>query len=218
VSLPDIPPAISAEVPDSLLFFGKDPAPGPSRTTTASRRLDCERMNARNGSSRYPGEIQPPPATTGHLDRTTVVCRERLLRDGLRAPLDEALLTDLQPNADALAETAASLRPDLRGATWLVEVFVPNPQVAVKVSFATKNALMYSGRHVSDRTPVLGAGDIGVITRMSPFEAYPTACVRWFATGAVGPGDAVLSVITLDPRETTLHAGLCVAGQWSWLR
>ena len=57
-----------------------------------------------------------------------------------------------------------------------------------------------------------------VITRMAPDQAYPTACRRWFDTGSLDDGDALLAVVTRDPRETDLHAGLCASGTWTWLR
>ena len=132
-------------------------------------------------------------------------------------PALAALLSELEPLTTALTTSAAALRSDLRGATWLVEAFVANPQLTGKVSFATKNGLMSHGLHVSDRTPTLGPADLDVLMRLPPEQAYPAACTRYAATGSVGPGDVLLSVITLDPRETILHAGLCEAGQWTWL-
>ena len=30
--------------------------------------------------------------------------------------------------------------------------------------------------------------------------------------------DVLLAVVHLDPRETQVHAALCVDGGWSWLR
>ncbi len=203
---------------EAALFNLNDPAPGALRRKGWSNNLECERLDARTGSRRYPGEIRAPASRGGDVESYTVVCEERLLRPGLRDPVDDALLSELEPMTTALAETSASRYPELGASTWLVEVFVANPQVATKVSFATKNALMESGLQVSDRTPTLGVGDLEVITRMQPEDAYPTACVRWFATGSLGPNDALLAVISLDPRETILHGGLCVAGRWAWLQ
>lgn len=200
------------------LFNWNDPAPGITRRKGWTDNLECERLDARTGSRRYPGEIKPPSSRGGDVESHTVVCEERLLRPGLRDPVDDALLSELEPMTAALAATAASRYPDLGASTWLVEVFVANPQVATKVSFATKNALMESGLAVSDRTPILGLDDLEVILRMPPEEAYPTACARWSATGSLGSDDALLAVVSLDPRETILHAGLCMAGRWTWLQ
>lgn len=202
----------------SVMFNWNDPAPGALRRKAWTNNLECERLDARTGSRRYPGEIQAPSSRGSDVESFTVVCEERLLRPGLRDPLDEALLSELDPMTRALAGAAASRYPELGASTWLVEVFVANPQVATKVSFGTKNALLESGLAVSDRTPTLGLSDLEVILRMPPEEAYPTACVRWFATGSLGPRDALLAVLTLDPRETILHSGLCVAGRWAWLQ
>ena len=211
-------PSESEAVEASVLFGWNDPAPGMLRRKAWTENLECERLDARTGSRRYPGVIRPPASRGGDVQSYTVVCAERLLRPGLRAPVDDALLSELEPMTTALAVTSGSLYPDLDDSIWLVEVFVANPQVATKVSFATKNALVKSGLAVSDRTPVLGLDDLEVILRMQPEEAYPTACVRWSATGNLGPDDALLAVMSLDPRETILHAGLCVAGRWTWLQ
>ncbi len=207
------PPAIEV-----LFFGGRDPSPGPNRPKEWSRNLSCERWDAVAGSHRYPGEIKPPPPRGGYVERFTMVCREPMLRPGLRSPLDGALLGALQTSTVALVDAAASLRPDLAGSTWLVEVFVPSPPVAAKLAFATKNALMGRGLSVSDRTPLLAAGDVEVLTRMPPDEAYPAACARYFATGSLSNSDALLAVVSRDPRETIVHAGICVAGTWTWLR
>lgn len=195
-----------------------DPAPGLIRTRTASRDLDCERMTAQVGSRLYPGEIDAPDPRGEYVERAAVVCRERLVRPGLRAAGDEAILSSLEASIGGLVGTAASLRPDLAGATWLVEVYHGSGPVAAKVGFATKNALMRQGLQVSDRTPVLGPDDLDVLIRMTPDEAYPAACRRYFDTGSLDEGDALLAVVHRDARETILHAGLCTAGQWTWLR
>jgi hypothetical protein len=194
-----------------------DPAPGLARTTSWSRDLDCERVTSVTGSRRYPGEIAPP-RPRDDVGSSTVVCRERLTRPGLREPRDEAILSELEVTTVGLAETAASLRPDLEDRTWLVEAYDASPPVAAKIAFASKNALMRRGLAVSDRAPILSAGDVDVLTRMSPDEAYPAACRRYFDTGSLGDADALLAVVRRDLRETTLHAGLCASGQWTWLR
>jgi hypothetical protein len=137
---------------------------------------------------------------------------------GVRAARDEAILGRLDDTASDMAVAALGTGADPAEETWHVEVFYPNAQVSTKVSFATKNALVARGARVSDRTPTLAAGDIEVITRMEPAQAYPTACRRYFELGSLPEGDSLLAVVSLDDRETILHAGLCSAGQWTWLR
>jgi hypothetical protein len=53
---------------------------------------------------------------------------------------------------------------------------------------------------------------------MPPSEAYPTACRRYTDNGSLGAADVLLAVVLLDRQETALHAGLCAAGSWTWLR
>jgi hypothetical protein len=140
------------------------------------------------------------------------------LRPGLREPLDEAILTELEPISTDLATTAHSMRPELQERTWLVQAYYPSPVVATKISFATKNALVRRGLRVSDRAVTLAAADVAVLTRLPPDDAYPAACRRYFAAGSLREGEVLLAVISRDPRETILHAGLCTGGQWAWLK
>lgn len=195
-----------------------DPAPGLTRSKTRSRSLECERVSAETASQRYPGQILPAAPRGDYTERSVVVCTERLMRPGLRAARDEAILSVLEARVTELANTAGALHPDLSERTWLVEAYYPSAPVATKIAFATKNVLMEEGLRVSDRVPVLSAGDIDVITRMAPDEAYPAACRRYFATGGLGENDVLMAVVSRDPRETTLHAGLCARGQWAWLQ
>jgi hypothetical protein len=195
-----------------------NPVPGLRGTKSESRDLECERLSLETGQRLHPGEIAEPKPRGDYIDRDVVVCRERLMDPGDRPVRDEAILSTLDATATAFASEALALRPDLEGRTWLVETYYPSPQVSAKIAFATKNALVGQGLRVSDRTPTLQAGDIDVITRMSPTDAYPTACRRYAAGGTLEPGDALLAVVSRDPRETILHAGLCAEGQWQWLR
>lgn len=194
-----------------------DPAPGLARSKTWTRNLECERLTAREGHGQYPGVIAEPDPRTELFERAALVCRERFARLGLRTPREEAVLSELEGSASAIG-AAAALWPELAGRTWLVEVFDPSTAVAGKIGFATKNALLRGGMRVSDRTPVLSAGDVDVLLRMPPDEAYPAACHRWADNGSLGAADVLLAVVVRDPRETFLHAGLCVSGGWTWLR
>jgi hypothetical protein len=199
-------------------FTPSDPAPSLTRKKSRAYNLDCERMDAESGSRLYPGLIEEPKPRGDYVERSVVVCRERLTRPGLRLPGDEAVLSALQERTVELAEATASARPDLQDRTWLVEAHHAIPPVVAKVTFATKNALMGQGLVVSDRTPALSAGDVDVLTRMPPDEAHPAACRRYADNGSLHEGDALLVVVQRDVRETALHAGLCDAGVWTWLR
>ncbi|MES2639486.1 MAG: hypothetical protein V4850_08370 [Myxococcota bacterium] len=194
-----------------------DPAPGLDMSRARSRRLECERMSAEVASRRYPGDVQPARPRGEYVERSALVCAERLMRPGLRAKRDEAILSTLEPLVTELT-AAGDLHPELAGRTWLVEAHYPSQPVAAKLSFATKNALVGKGLRVSDRTPTLSAGDLDVITRMPPEQAYTAACRRYWDNGSLGANDTLLAVVSRDPRETILHAGLCTDGQWSWLK
>jgi len=200
-----------------LPIFSGDPAPSLLRSKAYSRTLDCERLSPQEGAERRPGQIIAAKPRGDFVERSVVVCAERLVRPGVRPPRDEAILAELDARSAEFA-AATSGRPDLEDHTWLVEAYYPSAQVSAKISFAAKNALMGQGRSVSDRTPILAADDILVITRMAPKDAYPAACQRYFANGSLGDNDALLAVVSRDPQETMLHAGLCTSGVWTWLK
>ena len=198
--------------------YGPDPARGFLRTREQSYNLDCELMSAQTGAQRYPGQVPTARPRGEFIERRAVSCKERLMAPGVRSPQDDAILLSLEAMVSELATAVTSSRPDLADRTWLVETHYPSGQVAGKISFATKNALVAQGLLVSDRTPILGVGDVEVITRMAPEQAYAAACTRYAATGSIGADDVLLAVVSLDPRETILHAGVCVDGYWAWLR
>lgn len=202
-----------------LLFLGLfGPLPGPFRSKAEVRDLECERVGPYEIERDRPGAVRPVgPRGQGAL-REVVVCRERVLRTGVRAPDEEAVLTTLDDTASSIAIAVASLRPDLRDRTWLVEAHHTSPAVGTKIAFAAKNALVAQGLSVSDRLPLLSAADVQVVTRMAPDDAWATACRRWSDTGGLRPGDALLAVVLRDARATGLHAGVCDGGRWSWLR
>ena len=195
-----------------------DPAPSLLRTKAESRNLHCEHTTVEAASRLFPGRIEPAQPRGDYTERSVVVCREPLMRPGIRAARDEAVLSSLSARASDLALTVESLHPNLADHTWMVETYYPDGPVSAKISFATRNALVGQGLSVTDRTPILAVGDISILTKMSPDVAYPAACQRYAALGSLGEGEALLAVVSRDPRETDLHAGLCVAGQWTWLK
>jgi len=198
-------------------LFPSGPVPGLTRSNHWIRQHDCERLNKQEAYRKYPGRV-PPPKAEEDGEVGVVVCRERVVRDGLRSPADEAVLRKLDGLVDELVSASEPYHASLDDRTWLVEVFYPEPSVSVKLSFATKNSLLQSGLQVSDRVPLLSAEDVNVLTRMHPDVAYPAACQRYADTGTLGPGEALLAIVRRDPRETVLHAGICVDGGWVWLK
>jgi hypothetical protein len=198
--------------------MNRDPAPGAGRTIDASRRLVCDNLSVEQGSQQRPGQILPERARGDFVERNVVVCRQLLIPPNLRAPRDEAVLAELDTWTADYAMAVQSLRPDLADHNWMVEVYYPSAPVSTKIGFAAKNALMGQGLSVTDRTPTLAVGDIDVLTRLPPSLAYPAACERYTDIGGIGDDDVLLALVTRDPRETILHAGLCTGGHWTWLR
>lgn len=201
----------------SLMEEAQDPLEGWFADERARRNLECTPISVEQARALAPGEIAEAPPRGDRFDRRAVVCRERLLPLGVRRPQDDAILGRLRETGTAMSALIDTV-PELAERTWLVEAFHPNPQVAYKIAFATKNGLLDRGRSVSDRAPKLTAGDLEVIGGMSAKRAFHVACARYSASRELGPDHALLAVILRDARETRLHAGVCADGQWRWLR
>lgn len=201
-----------------LPFLGPDPSPSLTRSTERARRLQCVPAGEEALKAERPGVLQDNRPRGDFVDRRFMVCREHLLRLDLRHPRDDAILADLTETIDGLVTAATAIRPDLADRTWLVESFYPNPQVDPKIRLASQIVLLREGLSVSDRRPTLSAGDLDVILRLPPADAYPTACARYTRSGSLGEGDALLAIVHRDPQETALHAAVCADGRWMWIR
>jgi len=208
-----------------LLFYmpnivetARDPMTGYLTPDVSLRNLDCEPISTEGARRLAPGRVSEPAARGDFLNRRAVICRERLMPMGVRRPQDDALLSNLRGLAADMAGAVAEAAPTARDRTWLVEVFHPDAALSYKISFAVKNALMARGVRVTDRAPSLAAGDVEVLGLTPQNKAYPLACARYVAGGALGPDDALLAVVLRDPRETIMHAGVCVDGRWRWVR
>lgn len=198
-----------------LAAIADDPAPGILRSNTEARGVDCEVLPLEAAQARYPGQVEAEPPRGSFVDTRAMVCRHRLFPNGERVPRDEAILSRLSETVRGLVGSAtASAPPKL---TWQVEAHYPDAAMASKIAFAAKVALVTRGQAVTDRVPVLAAGDVLVIAAQEPGAAWRLACARAFAEGSLKPGEVLLGLALVDARETTLHAGLCIDGDWRWV-
>lgn len=149
-------------------------------------------------------------------DSDALVCARRFMLPGERPARDEAILSTLHESVQELTQAAAALYSE--DVTWHVDAFYPEPLVAAKIAVAARTELAEHRRRVSDRVPVLAVGDVAVLRKLRPFEAYPLACARYFAEHVLEKNDLFLGLMIIDTRETQLHAGLCQRGEWRWLR
>jgi hypothetical protein len=204
-------------LPFYVMERATDPSPGFFQSKANARNLDCARVGQAQAHQLHPGKVPEVPARElagGFSD--ALVCATRIMRLGERPARDEAILSSLRQTVGEIAQLASALVPG--ESTWHVDAFYPEGEVAAKIAVAARTELVERGRRVSDRVPVLAAGDIAVLGRMAPREAYPLACARYLAHEALGAEDVFLGLMILDPRETALHAGLCVGGACRWLR
>ena len=195
-----------------------DPAPSLTQSTAESRNIECVRLSEAAALGRYPGRVAEPSPRGDYIETSAVECRHNVMQAGDRPGRDEAILSGLSPMSSEIAQTAIALGADVDGKTWLVDAFYPDAAVAGKITFAAKTALIERAQKVSDRIPILASGDILVLGRLEPRQAYPVACSRYWAEGSLGEAEVLLAVVLLDARETILHAGLCAKGNWRWLR
>ena len=164
----------------------------------------------RRRTSCYPGQVPEMPARElagGSSD--ALVCATRIMRLGERPARDEAILSSLRQTVgrDHPAGERALVRERSPG-TWTPSI--RTRRWRRRSPWRRGPISAERGRRVSDRVPVLAAGDIAVLGRMPPREAYPLACARYLAHQALGAEDVFLGLMILDPRETALHAGrLC---------
>ncbi len=199
-----------------LAACSKDPAAGFIQTKAQARNYDCQRYSQEEAHERYPGLVPEPPARGGNFGlKDALLCRRRLVEWGDRDGRDEVILTELKASVDDIVRLAGSTAPEKT--TWYVDSFYPSPQVAQKISIAARVTLAERGARVSDAVPVLAAGDIAVLARMAPWKSYGVACRRYFQEKVLVPGESFLGIMILDERESQLHAGVCVEGEWRWL-
>lgn len=194
-----------------------DPASVFARRADA-RNLDCARLSQEEGARLHPGLVPEAPARGANLSITDVlICERRMLSEGERPARDEALLSSLTREVGALVNSAHALEP-AADATWHVDAFYPDQRVASKISVAARTLLVEKGRAVSDRVPLLAAGDLAVMGRLPIHQSFPLACQRYFAGGSLHEPSIFLALMIIDAREAELHAGLCARGAWRWLR
>jgi hypothetical protein len=164
-----------------------------------------------------PGTVPEASARGGTFEQAdALLCARQFMLPGERPARDEAILSTLQDSVQEITQAATALHGE--DVTWHVDAFYPEPMVAAKISVAARTELAEHRRRVSDRVPVLAVGDVAVLRRLRPQEAYPLACARYFAEHVLAEKDLFLGLMIVDTRETQLHAGLCQAGVWRWLR
>jgi hypothetical protein len=182
-----------------------------------TRSFECNRVSQDQAHELRPGIVPERSPRAGTFEFTdALICERRYLAPGERPARDEAILSSLRASAQEIAQLATVGVPE--GTTWLVDAFYPEPMVASKISVAVRTELVERRHRVSDQVPVLAAGDIAVLRRLKPSEAYPLACSRYFAEHSLSDQQRFLGLMIVDARETQLHAGLCSDGKWRWLR
>ena len=205
----------------SALFLGGDQAHDPIQQAwlgrEQTRQLECERISQAEAHKRFPAEV-PATAmrTSTMMELDALVCARRVVPWGTLHPRDEVILSTLSTEVSAIVGGVAGAVPV--GSRVVVDVSYPSPQVAQKIAIATRQSLADAGHRVSNLAPLLAAGDVEVLSALTPAEALPVGCARLFAEETLTGTDAFVGVALLRDNETQLHAGLCQKGRWQWLR
>ena len=201
-----------------LLDRTSDPSAGLFRGKQEARNLECLRLSQAEAHARYPVQVPEPPSKIVGAVTDALACQRLYLRENERPARDELLLSSLRQATDGIVAAAAAGISGDESVVWHVDAFYPDQTVAGKIASAAKTQMAERGLMVSDRVPLLAAGDIAVLGRMPPEAAYSVACVRYAAQGALADNHAFLSLMVVDAREGQLHAGFCRQGKWTWLQ
>lgn len=204
----------------ALFAFGnglEDPIHRMSWGRQQGRNLNCEWLSHEEALRRHPYEIGAPnPRFVAIQEQNTLVCSPRtLLRDGLRHPRDERILSELTSHMELAVSQAVVKEPETD--TWYVEVHHPQLRVAQKIGIAAQTRLAQTHTDVRAQSPLPAAGDVQVLSRWPLVDALPLYCLRKWQEGSLAPRQTVLTFALLHPQETELHAGTCREGRWQWL-
>ena len=204
-----------------LLFaFGngfQDPIHRMWRGRDQGRNLNCEWLTHVEAHQRHPYEItEPEPRFAAKQNREALVCTPRtLVRDGLRNPRDERILSGLRSSVEVAVSQAMAAKPNT--ATWYLQVHHPDLNMANKVSAALQTRLAQNHPSVRAQTPLPAAGDIEVLAGRYLVDALPLYCQRKWREGSIKTGESILVFALLHPQETEMHAATCAEGEWQWL-
>ena len=89
-----------------------DPSASMFRSKDQARRYECESTSAEQGDTLRPGQVVTSPPRGDYVERDAVICVERLMRPGLRAPRDEAILSSLDSITSELASNAVGIKAE----------------------------------------------------------------------------------------------------------
>jgi hypothetical protein len=192
-----------------------DPSAGIFRSKEEMRNLECKRMSHAQGHQLYPGVVPDLPPRGAYWTTDAIVCGARIVKLNERPAQDEAVLTTLSQSVGELTRLATGAAPP--DTLWHVEAFYPQMSVAQKIAIAARVDLAEHGFRVSDRVPVVAAGDVAVLKRVTGDKFFHVLCRRYFAENGLHEGDGFLGITPLFAIETQLHAGVCLSGKWRWL-
>lgn len=199
-----------------LAGHGGDPAWGFWQGRQELRNLECERMTQQRAHDLYPVRVpEPSPRTETLTSIDALVCSPRIVPFGERPARDEVVLTTLRARVAEFSQTASAVHNDVT--TWYVDAFYPELTVATRIATAARTQLAERGMPVSNRVPLLAAGDLLVLRDLDVARAFPVACARYFAEHSLADKEALLGIALVDERVSELHAGVCRNGVWRWL-
>jgi hypothetical protein len=210
-----------AAVGGLVAFAANENGVGPLLPLAAQEQVDeeqwCERYDHARGHAMFPVHVPPtdPRSEVSH-DVDVLACRRRLIEQGHRSPLADALLLDLATRTSALVSLAVPSTTS--PGRVFVEAFTPDVALSQKIATAARSALHLRGLEVARLAPLPAADDVDVWRSMPTADAIAHSCERLFAEGQLQADELFVALAVVDPFETELHVGSCAAGRFRWLQ
>jgi len=195
-----------------LFLMGRtsDPSPGFLMSKRESGRYECGPASREALDRDRPGALREVGPRGSYMEIEDFRCRTPVFAAGERDARIDAQLDGLTPQVAQIVTAAEGLAP---GATrWAALTQHDDHAVAQKIRFALEVELRSREKRVESELPEIPAASLVALSQLPPQQGYKDLCTRLPAEGK-----AWLVALSVDRKETLLHAGVCFENAWTWL-